>query len=159
MTGQGPRPLAAAVATAARPVLDRHRKVLAALMLHWPAVIGEELAAATAPEKLSRGTKGAPGTLTVRVTPGRAMELQHRAPSVIERINLFLGSQTVDRLRLVQGPLPGGVGAAPARLPPLSAADSRQVAAAVAGIESPELRAALAGLGAALTAAGKRDRG
>jgi hypothetical protein len=55
----------------------------------------------TWPEALARG-----GTLKLRVARHRALELQHRAPLVIERINLFFGRDAVTRLALIQGPLP-----------------------------------------------------
>ena len=51
------------------------------------------------------------------MTPAAALELQHRAPLLIERVNLFFGRPAVTRLILVQGPLP------------LSAAPSRPVSA------------------------------
>ncbi|MGA8402290.1 MAG: DciA family protein, partial [Stellaceae bacterium] len=85
-----------------RPIMEQHGGgVLARLKAEWTAIVGPDIAAATWPEALARG-----GSLKLRVAPGKALELQHRAPLVIERVNLFFGRDAVTRLALVQGPLP-----------------------------------------------------
>ena len=71
------------------------------LKAEWSAVAGAELAAQTWPEKLGRD-----GALKIRVAPGFALDLQHRASLVIDRINFFFGRAAVTRLVLVQGTLP-----------------------------------------------------
>ena len=77
------------------------------LIAQWPAIAGEEIARHSAPLKLSfpRGERQG-GTLTVRVAGAFAVELQHVAPLLIERINAYLGYGAITRLRLEQGRLP-----------------------------------------------------
>jgi hypothetical protein len=131
------------------PIIARHGGgILARLKAQWGSIVGPELAAATWPEVLARG-----GTLKLRVAPAKALELQHRAPLVIERVNLFFGRQAVTRLALVQGPLP--LPAPPSRLParPLLAAEAMALDRQLAGIASNDLRDALAGLGQRVIAA------
>ena len=85
--------------------------------------------------------------MKLRVAPAKALEVQHRTPLAIERINLFFGREAVVRLTLVQGPLPLP---APVRLPPgrpLLAREETALDHQVAAIASPELRDALARLG------------
>ena len=108
--GPGLRPVGVGCRRAiAAPIVARGGGgVLARLKAEWSAVAGAELAAQTWPEKLGRD-----GALKLRVAPGFALDLQHRAPLVIERINLFFGRAAVTRLVLVQGPLPLA-GSAPA---------------------------------------------
>lgn len=125
------------------PIVARHGGgILARLKSEWPAIVGPELAAVTWPEALARG-----GSLKLRVAPAKALELQHRAPLVVERVNLFFGREVATRLALVQAPLPLAAPAprAPERLlrPGETAALDRQLA----DVASPELREALARLG------------
>ena len=122
--------------------------MLARLKSEWPAIVGPELAAATWPEALVRG-----GALKLRVAPARALELQHRTPLVIARINLFFGREAVARLAIVQGPLPL---AAPPPAPASRALRPREADALdrqLAAVASPELRDSLARLGRRIIAA------
>jgi hypothetical protein len=83
------------------------------------------------------------------------MEFQHREPQIIERINAYLGHRAVDRLKLIQGPMPNRRPAG-APLPPLSPADSRAVDSTVSGVGDSELRSRLVRLGRSLTASHAR---
>lgn len=139
----GFRAAGASLSRVVGPIVARHGGgVLARLKAEWTAIVGPDIAAATWPEALARG-----GTLKLRVAPAKALELQHRTPLVIERVNLFFGRDAVTRLALVQGPLPLP---APIRLPPgrpLRAGEAAALDRQLAGIPSPELRDALNRLG------------
>lgn len=139
----GFRAAGASVPRIVAPIVARHGNgIVARLKSQWAAIVGAEFAAATWPESLARG-----GTLKLRVAPAHALELQHRAPLVTERINLFFGREAVTRLALVQGPLP----LAPASpLPRARILTPRETAALdrqIAEIASPALRDALTALG------------
>jgi hypothetical protein len=107
------------------------------------------------PDRLAfpRGRSGG-ATLHVRVAGAAALELQHLAPQIVERINVFFGYAAVDRIALVQGPItvpPARPEAeAPASVPADRAAAIDREAAV---IDDPELRAAIAGLGRAIAVA------
>jgi hypothetical protein len=125
------------------PIVARHGGgILARLKTEWTAIVGPEIGAVTWPESLARG-----GTLRLRVTPVHALELQHRSPLVIERINLFFGRDAVVRLALIQGPLP--LAATKPRPSPASLKTSEAAALdrQLADITNPELREALSRLG------------
>jgi len=77
----------------------------------------------------------------------KALELQHRAPLVVERINLFFGREAVTRLALVQGPLPLPPPAASPPTRPLAPGEAAALDRQLAGVASVELREALARLG------------
>ena len=127
----------------AAPIVARHGGgVLGRLKAEWPAVVGAELAPLTWPEALGRD-----GALTLRVASSLAIELQHRAPLVIERINLFFGRAAVARLVLVQGPLPLPAPPPKGMPGPLAAEAAKALDLRLGDIADPELRAALAGLG------------
>lgn len=86
------------------------------------------------------------GALRLRVAPGAALDLQHRTPLLIERVNLFFGHPVVTRIALVQGPLPLAA-TLPAPAPNVGDSPTPAVEAALtaqlAGIADPALRAAL----------------
>lgn len=145
---------AAGIATArlAAPILSRHQGgVLGRLKAEWAVIVGAQLAAATWPAALGRD-----GALKLRVASNLALDLQHRAPLMIERINRFLGRDAVVRLVLVQGPLPLPAPPAPAPPPPLPAAEANTLDIQLGDIADPGLRAALAGLGRLVLAGARR---
>ena len=91
-----PRGIAALLAPLVRPVMRKHAPGAAVLAEDWEGIVGPDLAAHSMPVKL------AGGTLTIGTTGPEALELQHRAPQLIARINLALGRERVVRLRFVQ---------------------------------------------------------
>ena len=99
---QGFQAVGTAVSKLAAPIVaKRGGGILVRLKARWGAIVGPDWAGVTWPTALGRD-----GALKVRTASGAALELQHRAPLVIERINLFFGRQVIMRLALVQGPLP-----------------------------------------------------
>ena len=131
-----------AARVAAPIVARRGGGTLFRLKAEWAAIVGADLAAASWPAALGRD-----GALKLRVAPAIALDLQHRAPLLIDRINLFFGRQAVARLVLVQGPLPFAAAPGPTLPETASAEDTTALEARLAGIDDPELRAALARLG------------
>ena len=134
----GPRPLGAVLPAVTRSAFRSAGALAAQLIADWPAIAGPALAA-TMPRRL------AAGTLTLGCTGPAALELQHYAPQIIERVNTHLGRPAVQRLRFVQQPRPpAGMAPAPARPapPPVE----------VPGLPDGPLRDALAALGARIGA-------
>jgi hypothetical protein len=137
-----------AAARVAAPIVARQGGgVVARLKADWAAIIGPELADSTWPAALARG-----GALKLIVMPAKALEVQHRAPFVIDRINLFLGRCAVTRLALVQGVLPLRALERRAPVRPVPAGAAAALDRQLAGIADPELRAALVRLGHAVIA-------
>lgn len=138
------RAVGIAVATLAAPIIERHGGGhLGRLKAAWPAIVGGDWAAVARPVALRRD-----GTLKLHVAPTAALELQHCAPLLIERVNLFLGGAIANRLSLVQAlPPPIAEPPAPRRL---SAEETSAIERTVRGITDPELRAALCALGRAV---------
>jgi hypothetical protein len=134
----------------AKPVLGKQGLGEAHLLEEWPAIIGAELARHCWPIKLSfpRG-KRSDGTLRLRVVSALALEIQHREPVLLERINGYFGYRAVIRLALVQGGAPAAPDAPPAPRP-LAAAERQALDRRLNGIADPALRAALERLGCAI---------
>ena len=128
--------------------------VLARMKAEWAAIAGPEIAAVSWPNALGRG-----GVLRLLAAPAQALELQHRTPLLLERINLFFGRPVATRIALVQGPLPLRAIPSRPRFAPLAAPDAAALERQLAAVEDTELRAALTGLGhAVIGASGRRDR-
>ena len=138
--------LGVAVSKLAAPIIaKRGGAVLVRLKAEWAAIIGAEWAALTWPHSLGRD-----GALKLRVAPSAALELQHRTPPLIERINLFFGRSVISRLSLVQGPLPLDSASHEPGEPTLAASGIEGLDERLSGIADPQLRAALSRLGHAV---------
>jgi hypothetical protein len=134
-----PRAISRSLAKLTRPVLEKRGAAFAALVAGWPEIVGARFADDTALERLAQPRGGGPGVLHLRVTPGLALELQHLAPQLIERINAFLGHRAVERLALVQRPM--AIRPPRARVSDrLDARGALEAATAAAVIDDPELR-------------------
>ena len=76
------------------------------LITEWPMIVGERISEQTVPQKLvfARGYRK-DAILHLRVASGFALELQHIAPQVVERINSFFGYSAISTLKYLQGPI------------------------------------------------------
>ena len=91
--------------------------------------------------------------------PGRAALIQHQAPLILDRLNLYLGAGAVARLRIVQGPITRPAAkTAPSRRarPPLDAAAERKLAEGLAKAPEGPLKSALLRLGREVLRGGSR---
>ncbi|MGB8275315.1 MAG: DciA family protein [Alphaproteobacteria bacterium] len=155
--GKRVRRLAAVVSKLTAPWLRdsgvQQANLIARLSAHWPDIVGRDLAAASAPERLAfpHGAKSG-GILHLRVQGALAPVVQHQEPQVIERINTFFGYGAVARLRLIHAPVaaPGAKAPAPR---PLTEDEERHLGAALGGVADKDLKAALSRLGRAVLGA------
>ena len=138
----GPRPIAALVPMVARTAFGRASPGIVRLMEAWAGMVGPGLAAVTTPRRLSQGT------LTIGCSGPVAMELQHLSTELTGRINQYLGSEVVRRLRLVQTAAPQTQVSIQCSTPPKIV----ELAASEAVADLPEgpLRSALNALGRAV---------
>jgi hypothetical protein len=145
------RPIAAELPKLIGKPLGRRGFGEGGLIADWPAIAGEEIARHSAPLKLSfpRGERHG-GTLTLRVAGAFAVELQHVAPLLIERINAYLGYGAITRLKLAQGRLPPRRRPALLQPAPLGPAEESTLTQSLARIGDDGLRQALDGLGRAV---------
>jgi hypothetical protein len=123
----------------------------AELVTRWTEIAGAEIAACSEPIKIqwtrpAEGEEREPGTLVLRVEGPAAIEIQHLASVILERVNRFLGWRAVARLALRQAPLRHDQRKPTRRLDPAAAA---RVAETLTNIGDDDLRQALARLGAA----------
>jgi len=119
------------------------------LRADWSAIAGPELARKTRPEALLANRGRAGKVLRLRVAGAAALEVQHMQGQLIERVNAYFGHRAIDDIRLVQGAI---ASAPPPRpLPKPDAETTARIEGRVANVKDPDLRAALARLGARVT--------
>jgi hypothetical protein len=127
----------------------------AELVTRWSEIVGPEIATHSEPIKIqwqrpSRADLGGgqePGTLVLRVEGPAAIEIQHLANVICERVNRFLGWRTVARVALRQAPLHR---ASRKTLRGGDPAVAASIAAGLPEVADDDLRLALARLGAAI---------
>jgi hypothetical protein len=153
-----PRPLADFLDVCLSPSLAAQGFATSDIIVAWQDIVGERLAAFTQPLKIEWKRKGPnadpdarpePATLVIRVEGAFALEMQHMAPIIIERVNVYYGWRCIGKLVLKQGPVRRmeKKRAAPRAL---GEADRKRVDAALAPIEEEPLKAALDRLGQAI---------
>ncbi len=172
----GPKAVGSFVPKLARKAFEKFGFAAAAVLTDWREIVGPEIAACTAPERL-RWPKPADGdaatpagprsgaTLLLRVEPSRALDVQYKTVQIVERINAYFGYRAVTDIRLIQAPLSV---ARPNQIPvkrslpaaPLLGAKAvlkASLAKVDAGaFEDADLRQALERLGSAVSAAPHR---
>lgn len=132
------------------------------LAQRWREIVGEVLGSRTEPVKLVRPKRGGTATLEIKVDGAAAALIQHQSPDILARVNLILGPGSVDKLRIVQGPLRPQTSKQLGDLPrkrgkgPLDAATEANLAKSLAGAPDGKLKAALLKLGREIA---RRDPG
>jgi len=159
----GARSVGSFVPGLTRKAFEKHGFSTAALLTDWAGIVGADLASYSAPERLrwqrcvaasgvvEEGAAGRPGaTLLLRVEGSRAIEVQMRAQTIIDRINAYFGYGAVAELRLIQGPLMQDPPVSRRR--PALPVPPRNPSPELAGVADSGLREALARLEASLRA-------
>lgn len=138
----GPRPIAALLPRLTGAAFRRHSPLATRLITDWETIVGPAIAAVTVPHRCRAGV------LTISCAGPIALELQHLAPKLIERINNHYGRVLVSRLAFRQ--LPPARTAAP--LPPALPRPDAEIALAarLAGLKEGPLRDAFFRLGRAI---------
>jgi hypothetical protein len=156
----GPRRLGRLLRHALDPAARRRGFAEAGVLAAWAAIVGPDLADRCRPIKLTFPRGRQSGVLHLQVGGAAALELQHCAPLVIERINIYFGYPAVAELRLLQAPLPPPAPPpAPRRGRGRAAEEIDAVARASEVITDMELREALARLGRTVKATSPPEPG
>ncbi|ODT86237.1 DciA family protein [Phenylobacterium sp. SCN 70-31] len=144
-----PPPAARALKTYLKDMDGRFGQGADALAARWREVVGPQIAQRTEPVKLTRGRNGGPSSLEIRVAGPAAAIIQHQAHEILARVNLFLGPEAVQKLRIVQGPLrrPAPPPAPRRAAAPLDAAVEAELADGLSGAPEGRLKDALLKLG------------
>ena len=146
----GPRPIARMLPEIAGKILGKKGLGFGVLITEWETIVGPETARRALPVRLAFPPGRRDGaTLHLRVAGAHAVEMQHTAPQLIDRVNAFMGYRAVEALKFVQT---GRTKPPPVSARPLAPSEAAQLAERVGGVENDELREALAALGASVVA-------
>jgi hypothetical protein len=124
--------------------------VQSAVVSRWGEIVGQRYAEVSTPESIRfPAGKKSDGTLTLAVTGAHAPMMQHVAPAILERVNLFFGYPAVAKIVIRQGALPAPKPrAAPPSLRPVPV----ELGDSLRNIADPELRECLSALAGAVAA-------
>ena len=151
---RGPIALAELVGKALDPLTAHRGFATAELTAGWADIVGSRYADCSRPEKIvwPRGAENDrnTGLLIVRVDGPRALLFQHEIGQVIERVNAFIGHGAIGKIRILQGPVEARQEPEKPTPGPLDPEGEESLAAALSGVDSENLRAALDRLGRAV---------
>jgi hypothetical protein len=148
-----PKPLADLVGRCVADAFKRQGFTSCEIVTHWDDIVGPQIAAVAEPIRMqwirSRDRdESAPATLVLRVEGPAAIEIQHLAGVIVERVNRYVGWQAVGAIGLRQAPLMRR-SRKPQR-PKIDEDLAASIAGQMTGIADDRLRAALGRLGAAI---------
>ncbi len=145
----GLRNVAPLVGNLTRPLVRKRGFFQTEIILHWGEIVGRDLEQFTMPLKYTPPPREsiAGGTLLIRVVGPVALELQHRMPQIIERVNSYFGYRAINKISMLQGDIsrPERTVHRPPKAPEADIDASRQ--ADIEKIEDPHLRDVLTRLG------------
>lgn len=145
----GLRNVAPLVGNLTRPLVRKRGFFQTEIILHWAEIVGRDLEKFTMPVKYiqPRGENAGGGTLVIRVSGPVAIELQHRMPQIIDRVNTYFGYRAVERIKMMQGDIsrPERTVHTPTSVPEGNIAKASEIN--IAKIEDPHLREVLTRLG------------
>jgi hypothetical protein len=127
-------------------------------ILHrWPTIIGKMLAKASHPEKIvyPKGRNGN-GTLQLRVgNSALALDIQHMEPVILDRINAHFGYRAINRIKIIQAPLPQKKENPNYKPRELTETEKKSLNQQLSTVEDTKLKKALENLGKSVT--GRND--
>lgn len=142
------------VQTRIRTASEQRGFAVTRLLTHWPEVVGTATAQIATPVNVSYGKGGMGATLTLLTTGAQAPMLEMQKEQIREKVNACYGYRAIARVRVTQtaptGFADGRVAFTPAPMAQKTPDPAARSAARALSedVQSDELRAALAALGA-----------
>src|SRR5690349_14205275 len=125
--------------------------VQSSIVSRWPEIVGARYASVSSPDTIRFPTgRKSGGVLTLVVEGAHAPMMQHVAPTIVERVNLFFGYPAVERVAFRQGIVQAEKAKrrpAPPSLRPIPA----ELGDSLREVADPELRACLESLARGLS--------
>lgn len=125
--------------------------VQSSIVSRWTEIVGARYAAVSAPESIRFPPgKKSRGVLNLVVEGAHAPMMQHVAPAIAERVNLFFGYPAIERISIRQGAVQ--IAAANSRrAPPSLRPIPAELGESLREVADPELRACLESLARGLS--------
>lgn len=146
------RPISSALQKVTEKIYRERGFASAGVLNNWAAIVGEDLARHSMPERL-----GNDGTLHLRVDGPLATEIKHQEPQILERIASYFGYRAVTRLSLLNGPIERSEPPKQRQLRTLSTDSADSLAESIVGTENDDVRSALGRLGEAVLSRPRKD--
>ena len=99
------KPVAELIGKSLDPIVKKRGLARAELLAWWPDIVGAAYAGRTVPERIRWPRDGKAATLIVCCDPSLALQFQHEADRVRERLNSYFGYPAVGAIRIVQRPI------------------------------------------------------
>ncbi len=117
--------------------------IQSSVVSRWREIVGARYAAVSSPESIRfpHGRKSC-GVLTLVVEGAHAPMMQHVAPAIVERVNLFFGYPAVERIAFRHGVVQAAK-ARPRTAPPSLRPIPAELGESLREVVDPELRACL----------------
>lgn len=153
-----PRTIATTIDGIARKTIGKDWNLYAALLSHWPEIVGEDYARSTTPVKISFPKGKTPdekwahgkredGVLHIRLPQGLTMEFTFKTDQIRQRISDYFGYNAI--ARIVFEPFYGEAKTSAAKTTPPTADEIATLREQTNAIENNELRDALEAFGVA----------
>lgn len=103
------------------------------ILTDWAVIVGNDIAAVSAPERIRWPRRNTnenpditeePATLTLRVAPAAALDVEYRRAAILERINRYFGYRAVGAIKIIQSPIESRV---PPKMPGRGTIDTANV--------------------------------
>lgn len=149
-------PLHKAMHKAIAPLIREYGPAAGTLAARWPEIVGERIAKICEPVRLAPSKTG--HTLYLRAPSAASTLIQHAADTIIDRVALATGAK-IKSIKIVQTAAPKKAAANPAARSrrDITIQERQEIVNALANINSPVVRNALAELGEAVLASQPSD--
>lgn len=168
---RGTRHAADAASSVMSAVAERKGFAETRVLTRWVEIVGPELSSRCRPVTVKYGSNRAmAATLVVEADGGRAAEVTHLGPKLIERVNQYYGYRAIGRISVRQGvrtaagfaegqkAFEGQHGTSTAAPSEPTDTDRRRAEQLTKSIQTPELRDALARMGSHVLARSRQSQ-
>ncbi len=97
-----PKHIAKSIEPLIKPIYKKHGFAEYRILTEWNKIAGDDLASCSLPQKLTSTRNQHGGILHILAASGRALELQHMEPVILDRIATYFGYRAVQKIKFTQ---------------------------------------------------------
>ena len=135
-----------------KPLISKRGFGNSEIINNWVNIVGDKLAQNITPQKISyNNNSNVEGVLLLRVNSSSvALELQYIEKQIVNKINTYFGFSAIGRIKIIQGPIPAPEKKIANKIKTVANTDKIELERKLNSVKDPDLREALAALGAAI---------
>ena len=135
-----------------KPLISKRGFGNSEIINNWINIVGDKLAQNITPQKISYNSNSSvDGILLLRVNSSSvALELQYIEKQIVNKINTYFGFSAIGRIKIIQGPIPSPEKKIANKIKTVANTDKIELERKLNSVKDPDLRVALAALGAAI---------